>query len=216
MGTAVRGQDKRKSAEKIDLKQQLKELYRPSAKKASLVDVPDINYLMVNGSGYPEQGSPEFQGAIEALYGVAYTLKFMLKAAAARDFTVMPLEGLWWMRGNGAFDAGNKEDWRWTLMIALPPHISEADVKQAMKQLKEKKNPPSLAKVRFRGFSEGRAVQIMHVGPWSHEGPTIERLHEFARENRLKIRGKHHEIYMSDPRRTAPQKLKTVVRQPVR
>lgn len=206
-----------KGPAKIDMKQQFKELYRPSAKKVSLLEVPEMIFLMIDGSKYPEEGSPEFQEAIGALYGMAYTLKFMLKGEGVQtDFTVMPLEGLWWMQGNSGFDPDNKEGWRWTLMIAMPPHITEDEFKRAKAELKKKKDPPALGKVRLRKFSEGKAVQIMHIGSWSEEGPTIEKLHAYARENGLKIKGKHHEIYMSDPRRTAPEKLKTVVRQPVR
>jgi len=206
-----------KAPAKIDMKQQFKELYRPSAKKVAELDVPEMNFLMIDGSKYPQEGSPEFQQAIGALYGMAYTLKFMLKAEGAKtDFTVMPLEGLWWMQGKGGFDEEDKENWRWTLMIALPPHITAEDFKKAKAILKDKKDPPALGKLKMKKFAEGRAVQIMHIGSWSEEGPTIEKLHAYARENGLKIKGKHHEIYMSDPRRTAPEKLKTVVRQPVR
>lgn len=202
---------------KLDLKKKFKELYMPRAGKVTLVDVPEMNFLMINGSGYPQTGPGPFQEAIEALYGLAYTLKFMLKKEGSKiDYTVMPLEGLWWMAGGGEFDAQRGQDWKWTLMVAQPGHITEEDVKKAKRELKEKKDPTSLAKVRFRKFTEGKSVQALHIGPWSEEQPTIERMHAFARENGFKIKGKHHEIYMSDPRRTAPEKLKTVLRQPVR
>jgi hypothetical protein len=210
-GTSVGGK-----AVKVDMKKDLKQYYQPSAKTVSLVEVPELKFLMLDGSGYPSDESTQFQQAIETLYGMAYTLKFMLKSEGQKpDFTVMPLEGLWWMKGGKKFDQANKDEWLWTLMIAVPDFVEAADVKRAMKMLEQKKNPPALSKVEFRSVAEGQAVQIMHIGPYSQEGPTIEKLHAFARENGLKLRGKHHEIYMGDPRRTAPEKLKTVVRQPV-
>lgn len=201
---------------KIDLKKELKHLYKPATKKVELVEVPEMNFLMVNGKGAPE-GSQEFQEAIEVLYGVSYTLKFMLKGQKkGPDYTIMPLEGLWWMAGGGDFDIKRESDWKWTLMIVQPGHITEDDVKEAAAQLKEKKDPQGLKKLRFRGFEEGLSVQIMYIGPYSEEKDTIEKMESYASENGYRFRGKHHEIYLGDPRRTAPEKLKTVLRHPVR
>lgn len=201
---------------KVDLKKELKNLYKPSAKVVSVVDVPPMNYLMVDGSGDPND-SQDFQEAIDALFNVSYTLKFMLKQQGSEiDYTVMPVEGLWWTEGPEGFDMENKDAWKWTLMVAQPGHITKGHVEQAMKQVEEKKAPPALSRVRFESFTEGPSVQIMHIGPYSEEGPTIERLHEFARENGYELTGRHHEIYLGDPRRTAPEKLNTVIRHPVK
>ncbi|HRI61231.1 MAG TPA: GyrI-like domain-containing protein, partial [Saprospiraceae bacterium] len=173
---------------------------------------------MVDGEGAPESSTP-FHQAIEALYGTAYTLKFMFKDQPKPggwfDYVVPPLEGLWWMKGDKPFDTKRPEDWRWTLMIMLPDFITPAMVDKAMGQLRDKKNPPGLSRLRMEAFEEGKAVQIMHIGPYDQEGPAIAKLHTFAAENSLELRGKHHEIYLSDPNRTAPEKMKTVLRQPV-
>lgn len=200
---------------KVDLKKELAHLYRPSAKEVSLVEVPRMNYLMIDGSGAPES-SAEFQEAVGALYAVAYTLKFRLKKSGERpEFTVMPLEGLWWMEGVEGFDADNAEAWQWTLMIMQPGFVTEEDVRTAVSECREKKNPPGLERIRFESLSEGTAVQIMHVGPYDQEGPAIEKLHSFARENGYELSGRHHEIYLGDPRRIAPERLKTIIRHPV-
>lgn len=200
---------------KVDLKKELAQLYRPSANEVSLVEVPRMNYLMVDGSGPPE-GSAEFQQAVGALYAVAYTLKFRLKKSGERpEFTVMPLEGLWWMEGLEGFDAENSEAWQWTLMIMQPGFVTEEDVRAAVSECQEKKNPRGLERVRFESLSEGTAVQIMHMGPYDQEGPTIEKLHSFAMENGYELSGRHHEIYLGDPRRTEPERLKTIIRHPV-
>lgn len=203
---------------KIDYKKEMKEFYRPSAKQPSLVEVPPMNFLMVNGSGDPND-SPEFEAAVEVLYGLSYTLKFMLKGSGGPDYTVMPLEGLWWNPQRRKFDWKRDKwdwsEWKWTVMIAQPDHIAADDVKAASAELKQKKDPVALRKVRFREFEEGLAVQIMHIGPYSEEGPTVSKLHAFAAENGYRLRGKHHEIYLSDPRRARPGKMKTVVRHPV-
>lgn len=203
------------SITKVDLIREMKELYKPSARKPSIVDVPGMNFLMVDGSGDPAT-SKEFQEACNALYGMSYTLKFMLKKEGRTDYKVMPLEGLWWMKGKRDFDVAKRNEWQWRAMIAQPGEITAADVKAAKAQLRETKNPAALPKVRFKSFTEGKAVQIMYVGPYSGEGPAIRMLHEFAGQNGFRLTGKHHEIYMGDPRRTAPEKLKTIIRQPVK
>ncbi len=202
------------NAAMIDLTRELKELYKPSVKKPGIVDVPEMIFLMIDGSGDPN--GKLFAKACEALYGMAYTLKFMLKNEGRTDYKVMPLEGLWWMKGTRKFDEANRDAWQWRAMIALPAEVTAADCKAAKAQLRERKNPEALPKVRFKSFIEGKAVQIMYIGPYSEEGPTILMLHEFAKENGFRLTGKHHEIYMGDPRRSAPEKLKTIIRHPVK
>jgi len=202
------------NAVKTELARILKELYRPSAKKPEIVEVPEMNFLMVDGSGAPE--SQTFMEAVGVLYGVSYTLKFMLKKAARAEYKVMPLEGLWWMKGTRDFDVKRRDDWQWRVMIAQPDAVTAADVAQARDEQQKKKDPPGLDRLKFKSFTEGKAVQIMHIGPYSTEGPTIKGLHAFAKESGLKLTGKHHEIYMGDPRRSAPEKLKTIIRQPVK
>ncbi len=200
---------------KIDFKKQLKHLYIPSAGKVEIVHVPQMNFLMIDGMGDPNT-SRSFSDAIEALYPLAYTLKFTLKKGkTAIDYGVLPLEGLWWSDDMSSFRRGEKEKWEWTLMIMQPGCITRAMVNEAMEEVAKRKNPPSLPLVRFEAFHEGKAAQILHIGPFSEEGPTIERVHRFIEENGSRNVGKHHEIYLSDIRRAAPEKWKTVVRQPM-
>ncbi len=186
-----------------------------------VVDVPPLDFLMIDGSGSPEQ-SERFQSAIGALYGISYTLKFMLKKSPVEgvgDFTVMPLEGLFGDEAGDGEAAGfmqaDPAAWSWTLMIALPGDITPDLVAAATDELRRRKDPPCLDDVRFERLNEGGCVQVMYVGPYSAEAPTIERLHAFALEQGFRLRGRHHEIYLGDPRRTAPERLKTVIRQPV-
>jgi len=200
---------------KIDLKKELKHLYQPSAREVALVDVPRMNFLMIDGRGDPNT-SQEFQDAMEVLYGLAYGIKFGLKNQdLGPDYTVMPSEGLWWIAGGGDFDSEAKDAFCWTLMIMQPDHITEEMFDQAKAELKARKDPPALSKVRFEAFYEGLSVQIMHIGPYAEEKPTIEKIHRFAEEQGYRLRGKHHEIYISNPGRTKPERLKTVLRHPV-
>jgi hypothetical protein len=200
---------------KTDVKKKLKHLYRPSAKEVSVVDVPGMGFLMIDGQGDPNT-SQEYQEAIEALYTVAYQIKFMVKGRDPElDYVVPPLEGLWWAEDMADFATGNKDVWLWTAMIYQPDQVIRELFEEAIAQVKEKKNPAALPLLRLERYHEGLSVQIMHIGPWAEEAPTIEKLHAFAQEKGYRLRGKHHEIYLSDPRRTAPEKLKTVVRQPV-
>lgn len=199
---------------KIDLKKELKQLYNPPEKEAVIVDVPKMSFLMVDGQGDPNTAQ-EYKDAIEALYAVSYTLKFMIKKGKEVDYVVMPLEGLWWTEDMTEFTMENKDAWKWTSMIMQPPYVTQELVQKALKQVEEKRNLPALSKMRFESFHEGLSLQIMHIGPYSAEGPTIERLHNFIREKGYGLRGKHHEIYLSDPRRSKPGKLKTVIRQPI-
>jgi hypothetical protein len=205
--------------EQIDFRKQAKELYQPSAKEPTIVHVPPMRFVMIDGAGDPNS-SAAFEEAVQALYGVAYTIKFARKKApgpaGVPDFVVPPLEGLWWMKGGRRFDSDRRADWRWTLMIRLPDHVREKDVSAALAELERKKPSPSLARVRFERFAEGRAAQIMHVGPYADEPPTIARLHAFVAGQGYALHGKHHEIYLGDPRRTKPEKLRTVLRHPVK
>jgi hypothetical protein len=170
---------------------------------------------MVDGTGDPNT-APEFQEAVGALYGVAYTLKFMLKKrGAAIDYVVMPLEGLWWTDDMNLFSADAKDTWQWTVIIAQPEHITAEMVAEAGDELKRKKNPPALTKLRFDTYREGTSAQILHLGPFAAERPTIEKLHQFIADSGYVRSGKHHEIYLSDPIRTAPEKMRTVIRQPI-
>ncbi len=200
---------------KNDYKKELKHLYKPSPKKVEIVEVPQMNFLMIDGQGDPNT-SQEFQDAVETLYSLSYTLKFMIKKGASEvDYGVLPLEGLWWADDMSQFSTGNKETWKWTLMIMQPEFVTTPLFKEAVAQVKQKKNPAALAKVRFESYLEGKAAQIMHIGPFSEEGPTIEMVHRFIEEKGCKRTGKHHEIYLSDIRKAAPEKWKTVVRQPM-
>lgn len=189
-------------------------LYRATRDKPQLVDVPQASFLMIDGAGDPNT-VPAYTAAIEALYSVSYTLKFTLKKVAGLDYHVMALEGLWWAAGMQAFSSGRKDDWFWTMMIAQPDSVTAAVVERAMQQVRTKRDLPALGSMRLAMFTEGRAAQVLHVGPYSAEGPTIARLHAFIREQGYELSGKHHEIYLGDPRRSAPPKWRTIVRQPV-
>ena len=202
---------------KLDLRKQFKELYTPPSKNVVTVDVPKFNFLMIDGVGDPNTAQ-EYQDALAALYAVAYTLKFAIKKQEAIDYPVMALEGLWWVKDVETFTfeqlLGRRDEWQWTMMIMQPDCVTRAHIKQAIAEMKRKKDLPALAKIRFESFREGKCAQVMHIGPYSAEQPNIERLHAFITENGHTLRGKHHEIYLGDPRRTKPEKLKTVLRQP--
>ena len=199
---------------KIDYKKELKEFYRPSAKKVVEVDIPKMNFLMVNGNGAPE--TTEYKEAIEVLYSVSYTLKFMIKKGdIGIDYGVLPLEGLWWADDMSDFINDNKSKWIWTMMIMQPELVTKDLVQAAIHQVKDKKNLPAIDKVRFEPFQEGKCAQTLHVGPFSEEGPTVERVHSFIAECGSELIGKHHEIYLTDIRRAAPENWKTVIRQPM-
>lgn len=188
-------------------------LYKAPAKKAEIVDVPVMNFLQVDGIGDPNN-SQAYMDALEALYSLSYTLKFALKQGEGVNYRVAPLEGLWWSDDMDAFVSGAREMWRWTMMIAQPSVVTQAWVARALEEVQRKKNPAALPLVRFERFHEGLAAQIMHIGPYSAEAPTIQRLHDFIRAEGGVLASKHHEIYLGDPRRAAPEKLKTVIRQP--
>ena len=200
--------------QKIDYKKELKHLYKPSAKKAEIIKVPAMNFLMIDGEGDPNT-APAFSEAVEALYALSYALKFRVKKGAIGiDYGVMPLEALWWAEDMATFSEADKGAWSWTVMIMQPEIITNAMVEEAIEEVRKKKNPAALPLVRFEAFAEGTAAQILHLGPFSEEGPTIAKLHAFIEESGYRREGKHHEIYLSDIRRAAPEKWKTVIRQP--
>lgn len=202
--------------DKKDYKKELKELYNPSAKEVSELTVPKMNFLMIDGKGDPNT-SKEFEAAIQALYPVAYTIKFAVKKSTGFDFGVMPLEGLWWSDDMEDFTTGKKDNWYWILMIMQPGPVTKEIYESAKQKVKSEKKLALVDKIRFESYEEGRSAQIMHIGPFSAEGPNIKKIHDYIKDLGGKFDGKaqkHHEIYLSDMRRTAPEKLKTVVRQP--
>lgn len=199
---------------RIDFKKELKHLYKPSAKNVEIVDVPAMDFLMIDGQGDPNS-SRQYAQAVEALFATSYTLKFIIKKGGFEiDYGVMPLQGLWWADNMDDFVAGNRENWKWTMMIMQPDFITAPLVAQAIDQVGKKKNLPAVNQLRFEAFTEGKAAQIMHIGPFTEEGPTIARLHQFIEDSGYRKSGRHHEIYLSDIRRAAPEKWKTVLRQP--
>ncbi|MFH1908512.1 MAG: GyrI-like domain-containing protein [Chloroflexota bacterium] len=205
---------------KLDLRKELKYLYAPSAKKVEIVEVPRFQFAMIDGqieAGEGPSTSASFQEALQALYGISYTLKFTAKLRKENpiDYPVMALEGLWWVK-SGEFSFERKEDWLYILMMLQPDFISAEMYAEALEQLRKKRGDnPSLAKMRLESFEEGLSMQIMHIGPYDDEPATIEKMDAFARENGYRPRGKHHEIYLSDPRRAEPARLKTVLRHPI-
>lgn len=179
---------------KVDLKKELKHLYQASAKEVVQVEVPALKSFMVEGQGDPNT-SQDYAQAVEALFSVSYTAKFMVKKGPQElDYSVMPLEGLWWADDMSAFAAGDRANWKWTMMIMQPRFTAEEVIQAAMAEVRRKKQLPGIEKLRLEEFAEGRCAQVMHVGPFSEEGPTIERLHEFI-DARTGRSGKHHEIY---------------------
>ncbi len=201
---------------KVDFKVELKHLYRPSAKAFSVVEVPPMHFLMVDGHGDPN-AAQEYQDALETLYAVAYKLKFMSKKEMAKDYVVPPLEGLWWAEDMETFaNQRNKSAWDWTMMIMQPDWIVPEMVAEVVELVGEQKKLPALPKLRLETYHEGLAAQILHIGSYDDEGPVLHRMHaEFIPQNGYEMQGKHHEIYLSDPRKTVPEKLKTVLRQPI-
>jgi hypothetical protein len=205
--------------EKLDLRKQYKHLYLPSAKQVAIVDVPAFKFVMIDGAIEPGASpgmSTSFQQALEALYGITYTLKFASKLHKENpiDYTIMTLEALWWVE-DGEFDITRPENWKWTAMIMQPDHISDSMYKESLEQLRKKRPNPSLDKMRFETFREGLSIQIMHIGPYTEEPVSLANMDAYAQDNGFRLRGKHHEIYLGDPRRADPAKLKTVLRHPV-
>jgi hypothetical protein len=198
----------------IDLKQEMKCLYQASTKTVVQIDVPALNFLMVDGMGDPNT-SPDYIQAVEALFSVSYAAKFMVKKGPQLlDYAVMQLEGLWWADNMAAFASGDKSQWQWTMMIMQPDFVSWETINRAMTETQKKKNLPAIDRLRLERFHEGPCAQLLHVGPFSEEGPSIERLHAFIDATSSRT-GRHHEIYLSDIRKAAPSKWKTIIRQPM-
>jgi hypothetical protein len=200
-------------AAKTDPKRELRQFY--SARQTpELVDVPELGFLMIDGHGDPNR-SPRYQAAVEALYAVSYALKFAIKRGGGPDYMVAPLEGLWWAEDMASFTVEDKSVWDWTMMIMQPAEATPELVEQTRREVAQKKQLPAAAELRLQRYAEGTSAQILHLGPYADEGPTIARLHAFIQEQGHQKRGKHHEIYLGDPRRTAPERLRTIIRQPV-
>jgi hypothetical protein len=206
--------------DKIDFKKTL-DRYRAVRGRFRLLDVPETQYLMIDGHGDPNT-SLEYASALEALYPIAYKLKFLSKRELGRDYVVPPPEGLWWADDYAAFTtARDKSQWDWTMMLMVPEwlgpeHVSRA-VDQAGTASRAQAAPPArLDEVRLESLDEGRCVQTLHVGSFDDEAPVLAEMHErFIPDHGFGLAGKHHEIYLSDPRRTAPERLRTLLRQPV-
>lgn len=200
--------------DKIDLKKIHQRLYNPP-RKAESVKVPAFQFLMIDGIGSTE--SRTFGQSVEALFGVSYKAKFLCKKQLSQDYVVMPLEGLWWADDMEAFAAGDKENWKWTLMIRQPDFVTGEHIKTAKQELLQKKSLPHAGQLRLESFREGLAAQLLHIGPFSEEGPNIQKLHALIAEEGGHfdgLRQKHHEIYLSDFRKVAPEKMRTILRQP--
>lgn len=205
---------------KLDLRKQYKELYSPSAREASVVDVPDLLFIWLDGrlpAGVGPSESESFQAAMGAMYGVAYGLKFTskLRDHDPIDFTVMAMEGLW-STESGEFDWDRNEPWIYSLIMLQPEHITKAMFEEAVSEAAAKRPNPALADIRLRRWKEGPAIQIMHVGPYATERSTIEKMDAFAEADGYELHGRHHEIYLGDPARAKPENLKTILRHPIR
>ncbi|MEI7578740.1 MAG: GyrI-like domain-containing protein [bacterium] len=203
---------------KLDLKKEYKNLYAPSAKEITLVNVPKFNYLSYDGHGDPNTAK-EYQEAIQALYAVAYKIKFSSKLFLHKDFTVMPLEGFWWTPDMKKFSIKDKSNWLWKALIMQPDFITIGIFEKAVAEVKAKKALVGLEKLKLETIEEGNAAQILYYGSYSGEGETIQKIHDFIHASGGQFDGlleKHHEIYLGDPRKTAPEKLKTIIRQAFR
>ena len=197
--------------EKVDLRRASPELYAPSAREFGVVEVPRFEFLAVDGSGDPNT-SRAYADAVAALFALSYAAKFASKRMLERDYVVAPLEGLWLGDSPEPFVAGRRADWRWTMLIRQPDWLTDKVRGEARARAKR-----DVSAVREEALAEGLSVQILHVGGYDDEAPTIARLHdEFLPQNGYAENGPHHEIYLGDPRRVAPEKLRTVLRQPVR
>jgi DNA-binding PadR family transcriptional regulator len=207
---------KETAMDKYDIKKAHQALYTPPSKEFTVIDVPELRYIAVDGRGDPNT-SPAYANAIEALYGVAYVLKFASKKNLGRDFVVGPLEGLWRADDPSVFITRRKQTWEWTMMISQPDWITEDMVQAAIDNVARKKENAALGDIRLHALVEGTCVQILHIGSYDDETPTLDRLHNhYLPDHGLTFNGDHHEIYLSDARRTAPAKLKTILRQPVK
>ena len=196
---------------KLELRKTMKEFYNPPAGEVVLVKLPPLKYIMVDGEGEP--GGESFQQAMGAIYNIAYTMKFRSKRLLKKDYDMMAPEGLWWMKGK--IDMNKRDKWLWTLMILVPDFVTTKMFSDAVDEVRRKKNPPGLDRARLETLNEGKCVQMMHIGPYAAEPESIAKMDAYAKEHGYKMVGKHHEIYLGDPRRAAPSKLKTFLRHPV-
>ena len=197
----------------VDHKREYATLYKARQGKIAEVAVPRLAFLVVDDQGDPNT-TPAYAEAVEALFSVSYTARFALKKAGGTDYTVMPLEGLWWADDPSAFERDDRSEWQWTMMIMQPDCVSEELINASIAAVGQKKDLPALPRLRFENFEEGRCAQVLHVGPFSEEKAAIDSLHEYI-EERGKLAGKHHEIYLSDIRRAKPENWKTIIRQPM-
>lgn len=198
----------------LDLKKTWPHLYAPSAKTATLVQVPPLHCLMFDGTGDPNT-APTYPIAIQTLYTLAYTLKFALKREQGYDYAVMPLEGLWWADDMTQFRTDQRENWRWTMLIVQPEEVTAERFAAACTTATKKIDAATIAQVRLEIYAEGLSAQILHRGPYAAEAPTIAALHTFIETQGYLRTGKHHEIYLKNPQRTRPEQLLTVLRQPI-
>lgn len=190
-------------------------LYRATT-TPRLVTVPPLAFLSIDGHGDPNT-SPAYADAVRALYSMSFAVKFAFRKLNGQNFKVSPLETLWWADDPGSFTAGRKSEWEWTMMIRQPSILTDELVGSLAGEVETKKSLPAVRDLQLVVFEEGPAAQVLHVGPYAAEGPTIERLHTYLRDQGLVFdarRHKHHEIYLGDPRRAAPDKLRTIIRQP--
>ncbi len=201
---------------KLDYKKEFPDLYKPSLKTPTIIKIPEMTFFMVDGTGDPNT-SEEYKNTVQILYNISYTLKMKVikKETPDKDYVVPPLEGLWYMPKMDEWSMEDKDKWQWTMMIRIPDFIEDTQIRKALKILKETKNPSSFSKLRYEKYNEGTCVQIMYLGPYDDEPPTIKKIHQYAEKNGYNLNGNHHEIYLSDPRRIEPKRLKTILRQPI-
>ncbi len=199
---------------KVDLKREQRDLYAPPAGRWVEVDVPPMRYLALEGHGSPAT-TPEYQEAVEALFAASYTAKFLSSRELDRDYVVLPLQGQWWAEDMTTFRTRDKDRWSWRMLVRQPDWLTDPLLATAVDQARAKgKDPGHL--LRVLDLHEGRCLQTLHVGSYDDEGPVLARLHdELLPAQGLRPTGLHHEIYLGDPRRVAPEKLRTVLRQPV-
>lgn len=200
--------------DKLDLRKQYKPLYSPGSKEFTLIEIPALQYLMIDGHGDPAV-TQDYVDAVQTLYSLSYTLKFHLKKTQGIDYTVMGLEGLWWMPDMRNFSLERRADWDWTMMILQPDFVTPGLIGEAKDIAVAKGKAPHASRARLEVLEEGKCVQIMYFGPYVDEAPVIARMHTWIREHGYTPSGKHHEIYLSDPRKVAPEKNKTILRQPL-
>jgi hypothetical protein len=202
--------------DKVNFKKDLAQLYNPKNTEWEMVEVPTMNFLMVDGRGDPNTAK-DYRDAVEALYSIAYAIKLMSRKTLGRDYVVPPLEGLWSADDPATFTNRDKDKYQWTMMIMQPDWITEARFLRGLESTTAKGKLPALSKVRFERYREGRSLQLLHIGSYDDEAPKLKQLHtEYMPEHNLTFNGRHHEIYLSNPQRTATAKLKTILRQPIR